>query len=267
MKLHTDTFFFDTELAKNLYAGFHSKRPEFRSHKDIIKNWWLICWAGQWADSNKVIGASVLSNKKRFAEDPTDDYHAVKTLYDQIKKAQVIIGHNMKKFDWKKFMARVTYHGLPPISMPLIIDTMLMAKAIAEYDSNSLSFLCSYHGLPNKATNRGNDLWNDIAIYALQKDYKKLRKCITEMVVYCGPDVIAVKALYEYLLPYAPPRFRLNQNLSHADGVDGCPCCKSDNLQSRGYALTTVGKYQKFQCQDCGSWSQGKKNLKKVSIK
>lgn len=267
MKMGPKLFFFDEEIAKNLYAKFPSKRPEYNGHKDIIKDWWMICWAGQWSDSKKVIGASVLDSKKRFFKDPTDDYYVIKTLYDQIKDADAIVGHNMKKFDWKKFMTRVTYYKMLPVAQPKIIDTMLMAKAIGSYDSDSLNFLCRYHGLPNKASNRGNDLWNDISIYALRREFKPLQECIKEMVTYCSPDVIAVRALYEFLLPYSPDRFRVNQNLYHADGIDGCPCCRSDNLQANGYRITLSGKYQRFKCLDCGSWSQGKKNLKKVMIK
>ena len=259
--------FFDTEIAKNLYAKFPSKRPEYTGYKDSIVDWWIICWAGQWSDSKRIIGTSVLDDYKRFKKNPTDDYHVIKELYDQIKEADAIIGHNMQKFDWMKFMARVTYHKMQPIDKPKIIDTMLMAKSIAAYDSNSLFFLCNFHGLPNKASNRGNDLWNDIAIYAMKHDLKNLEKCINEMVVYCKPDVTAVKALYEFLLPYAPARFRVNKNLYHADGIDGCPCCKSDHLQLRGHRMTMVGLYQRFQCQDCGAWSQSKKNEKRVSIK
>ena len=259
--------FFDTEIAKNLYAKFPSKRPEYNSHRDIIENWYIICAAWQWGDSKKVIGSSILDNLKRFHKNPTDDYHVIKTLYEQIKDADAIIGHNMAKFDWMKFMARVTYHKMRPIDRPKIIDTMLMAKAIGSYDSYSLGFLCERHGLPTKATNRGNDLWNDILVYSLRKDFKKLESCIKEMVKYCAPDVTAVKALYDFLLPYAPPRFRLNSNLFHIDGIDGCPCCGSDNIKPRGNRLTIVGVYQRFVCKDCGSWSQAKKNLKKVMIK
>lgn len=259
--------FFDEEIAKNLYAKFPSRRPEFTGYKDSIADWWMICWAAQWSDSKKIIGASVLDDNKSFIKDPTDDYHVIRKLYELIKDADVIVGHNMAKFDWKKFMARVTFHKMLPIDPPKIIDTMLMAKAIGSYDSYSLNFLCRYHGLPNKAPNRGNDLWNDVAIFALQKDLKNLRKCITEMVVYCAHDVTAVKALYEFLLPYAPQRFRINQNLFHADGVDGCPCCKGDKLQHRGYRMTITGKYERFQCMDCGSWSQGKRSVKQVRIK
>lgn len=259
--------FMDTEIAKNLYAKFPSRRPEYTGYKDSVVDWWIICYAAQWADSKKILSTSVLDNMSRFKKDPNDDYHVIKDLYDLIKDADALIGHNMQKFDWMKFMARVTYHKMPPIDRPKIIDTMLMAKAIAAYDSYSLNFLCGYHGLPNKVSNRGNELWNDIAIYSMRRDLKNLEKCIKEMVVYCKPDVTAVKALYDYLLPYAPARFRINQNLFHVDGVDGCPCCKSDNLEHRGYRITMTGKYARFRCNDCGSWSQVKKNEKRVKIK
>jgi len=265
LKLPKNIFFFDVELAKNLYAKFGSKRPEFLGHKDIISHWWMICWAGQWSDSKKVIGASVLDNKTRYNKEPTDDYHVIKTLYDQIKVADAIVGHNMAKFDWKKFMAQVTYYKMKPLQQPLILDTMNMAKAIGAYESNSLGFLCERHGLPNKVSNRGNDLWNDIAVYALRRDYKKLTPCIKEMVHYCGPDVTAVKALYEFLAPYAPSRFILNQNLHRLD--NGCPFCASDNLTISKHRITAAGKTVQYQCQDCGRYCSNNKNVKKVGFK
>ena len=37
-----------------------------------------------------------------------------------------------------------------------------------------------------------------------------------------------------------------------------CPKCGSENLQRRGFATTTVGKYQRYQCKDCGGWLRGR---------
>ena len=260
-------FFFDTEIAKSLYAKFPPKKPEFDGYTNIIRDWWIICWAGQWQDSKKVIGSSVIDDMRRFKRDPMDDYLPVTMLYEQLKDADAIIGHNMQKFDWKKFMARVTYHKLDPLDPPKVIDTYLMAKAIGEYSSNSLNYLCKYHKLPTKASNRGNDMWNDVVRHIIDRDLDAAKDVIQEVVDYCAPDVTAVKGLYEFLLPYAPQRFRVNQNLYHGENINGCPCCKSDNIIAKGYRITIVGKYQRFKCNDCGAWSQGKKNLKVVGIK
>lgn len=260
-------FFFDTEIAKSLYAKYPPKKPEFDSHKNIIKDWWIICWAGKWNDSKKIIGSSVLKNKSRFKKNPMDDYHPVKALYDQIKDADVIIGHNMANFDWKKFMARVTFHKLPAISKPKIIDTWQMAKAIGEYSSNSLEYLTKYHGLPTKAGNRGNDMWNDVIKYILSGDLKNAEKVIKEVVVYCGPDVTACEALYYFFLPYAPQRFNINSNLFRGDGIECCPKCSSTEFTARGFAYTITSKFQRFQCSECHGWFQSGKSVKRIKMR
>lgn len=267
MKFSPSVFFFDTEIAKSLYAKFPPRKPEYDSYHNVIRDWWIICWKGQWEDSKKIIGASVTDNEKRWKKDPMDDYHPVKELYEQVKDADVLVGHNMDKFDWMKFMARVTYHKMLPLAKPKIIDTWQMAKSIGQYTSNSLGYLTEHHGLATKASNRGNDMWNDVVRHIINRDDKAARAVIKEVMDYCGPDVTACKELYHFLLPYAPQRFRLNANLYRGEGVECCPVCEHEELMQRGYALTVTGKYPRYQCKKCGSWCQGKKSVAKVSLK
>ena len=35
-----------------------------------------------------------------------------------------------------------------------------------------------------------------------------------------------------------------------------CPKCGSDNIQMRGFAITSSKKYHRFQCQECGGWGR-----------
>ena len=47
-----------------------------------------------------------------------------------------------------------------------------------------------------------------------------------------------------------------------------CPTCGKPNLLSKGFRYTTTGAYQRYQCRDCGSWSQGSKQLREsVGVK
>jgi hypothetical protein len=40
---------------------------------------------------------------------------------------------------------------------------------------------------------------------------------------------------------------------------DVCDRCTSVNLRSEGFAFTQTGKYQRYQCRDCGKWGRSKK--------
>ena len=35
-----------------------------------------------------------------------------------------------------------------------------------------------------------------------------------------------------------------------------CPKCGSQHVNKRGFAETNVGKFQRYRCDDCGSWSR-----------
>lgn len=254
-KIAPKILFFDTEIAKSIYAKFPPKgRPEFDSYHNIIKDWWLICAAWKWNHSDKVEIVSVLSDPKRFKKNPTDDFHVVKTLYDEISKADALVGHNMEGFDWKKFYARVLYYDLPPLDKPKIIDTLRLAKSVAEFTSNSLDYITKYLKLPQKAHNRGNAMWNDVVKYIIEGNMAAAMEVIREVEVYCPPDVTACEALYYKLLPHVNNRYLVNMNV-YSEGKICCPKCGSTALIKRGPKPSGVHSYQ---CKDCKGYCNSK---------
>jgi transposase-like protein len=38
-----------------------------------------------------------------------------------------------------------------------------------------------------------------------------------------------------------------------------CPNCGSVDIERRGYAYTTVSRFQRFVCKSCGKWSRSNK--------
>ena len=72
---------------------------------------------------------------------------------------------------------------------------------------------------------------------------------------YAIKDTALLPRLYDVLLPWIKvPNVAV---FADDDGVQRCTHCQSGNLQSRGFAFTTTGKYRRYQCQDCGKWSRG----------
>ncbi len=193
---------------------------------------------------------------KRFKRDPFDDYHIVKTIHEVLSEADVIIGHNMQGFDWKKLMARIIYHNLPPLNPPKIIDTLKEARKF-KFTSNKLSSLCKHLGIEQKLEH-SKDMWLRI----LKGDQSAIR----EAVKYCRGDIVSTMALYKRLRPYMTTTV-VNQNLWRAKEIECCVACSSEHLKKNGFKVTTAGKFQAYLCMDCGKWMYGTKSIKRVSIK
>jgi hypothetical protein len=84
------------------------------------------------------------------------------------------------------------------------------------------------------------------------------REAIKEAIPYCRGDIPPLVDLYNVLRPYTPSRRLPNMNLWRGVGIECCPKCAGENLQSRGFSITLSGRYHRFQCLDCGGWCQGK---------
>jgi len=81
---------------------------------------------------------------------------------------------------------------------------------------------------------------------------------------YNKQDVVLLEKVYDKLLPWikSHPNHNLYDDVEHC-----CPNCGSGKLHRRGVARSIGGVYQRFQCTDCGSWSQGTKSEKSVTVK
>ncbi len=246
--------FLDTENAPNIgvFWGIHDQRI---SYKDIIHEWWLISGQWSWGDSKQVNTVSVLDDGKRFKKNFRDDYHVIKTLRDVISEADIIVGHNINGHDLKKIQAKVIEHKLPPIKMPKIVDTLQWAKKFG-FTSRKLSSLCEKLDLTHKLSHEAG-IFLDAALGC--------PTAIKKIVTYGKGDIPTVRDLYYRLRPYAPTH--PNMNLYRGTGVACCPKCSSTEFQKRGYRYTTVGKFQSYSCNECGTFFQDGKSIKRVEMR
>jgi len=247
----------DIEISFDIIATY-GLREQYHSPENIIQDWFMICFAWQWLDGDKVHAYSLLNDPKRFRADRTDDYAVVKRLHKLMSEADIVIGHNFDRFDWKKFYGKVMVYGLPPISKPLIVDTYKEAKKLAVFTSNKLDYLTKHFDVENLKQKHASDMWLKILLYGD-------RKAIREAVGYCKGDISATKDLYLRMRPYmeAHP----NLNLWRADGIECCTACNGTHLNKHKNKITRTGRYMQYQCQDCGKIMAGVKRVKAVSIK
>lgn len=173
-------------------------------------------------------------------------------LWEVLDRAEVVIGHNIQKFDRKKMNTFFAKCGLPPVSDYQIIDTLTEVKKNFALSSNRLGDVCEYFGLGKKAETGGIDLW-DAARLGDKKALVALEK-------YNKHDVTLVKLLYEFLLPWI--QNHPNVTLMTPRLTGGCPTCGSSKLKSYGRRYTKTQAYRRFRCLECGKFSRSRVALK-----
>lgn len=236
--------FWDIETSPLIVATFGLFDQNI-PYTSIIQDWFIICAAWKRLDEKKIRGCKITDNKSRFKKDHTDDYHVVKALYDFVSSVDILIAHNGDNFDWKKFMARVIKHGLPPIKKPILIDTLKVSRE-SKFTSNKLGNLAKHFGFPDKLPS-GMDMW----VKATQGD----KPAIEKMAKYNKGDIPPLEQLYLKLKPY----MKNHPNMNVFQDKPGCPRCGGTHIRRKGFEYSKTGKFQKYQCCSCGVWFQGKK--------
>ena len=182
------------------------------------------------------------------------DEKLVKKFYKIAVEADILVGHNGDGFDKKWLNTRLAYHKHPTLKHTITEDTLKQTRQQFALPSFKLDFLCKFFKIPGKlSTTTG--MWERVV-------FDNCRKSLTEMVAYCDQDVLILDKLYHRIYPYVNHKISLSVYNSEPTI---CPVCGSNNVQARGYQVTKTGKFQRYQCQDCGNWFRGGRNLIKDS--
>ena len=240
MNKKPSVLFFDIETMANLAYVWNLYETDVIS---VEKPWYVLSFAYKWL-GEKTIYAFSLPNFDGYEKDKTNDKELCRMMWKLLDEADVVVAHNGTAFDVKKMTAKFVQHGFPPPTPYQQIDTLTIAKKYFKFDSNKLDNLAQYLGIGQKVNTGGFELWEGCGVRDDKSAWKK-------MVQYNKHDVWLLEKIYKKFLPYITDH--PNYNLFTDRGV--CPNC-GGKLQSRGYALTRVTKYQRFQCQSCGAWSK-----------
>ena len=211
------------------------------SPNQILEHCDIMCFAAKWLDEDKVMYSGMPKEEKEVLKD-------INVLLDQ---ADIIVGHNLSKFDASKIRGRSLVHGLALPSPYKEIDTYQSARKEFGFDGNSLDYLTRVFGIAKKSDHKefpGFELW--LETLAGNK------RAWAEMKRYNIQDVISTEELYLKMRPYI--RNHPNVGVLMESDEIVCPKCGSEDNQRRGYAATNTGKYQRYQCQDCGGWHRSR---------
>lgn len=209
----------------------------------------VICWAAKW------IGKSGVEFRSDFHDGHTESIERIHALLDQ---ADIVVGYNSRSFDVKHLNREFVLAGMQPPSPYKQIDLLAEVRRNFKFASNKLDYVSQALDLGAKTKHSGQALWNACLVDKDPKAWDLMRK-------YNVQDVRLNELVYDRLLPWLK---HPNVNLYEIDAdKHRCPTCGQENLSRQGYALTTLGKYQRFKCRDCGTWSKSGNRIDVAAIR
>lgn len=174
----------------------------------------------------------------------------VKKLFECFDSADIIMGFNNKGFD-TKFANRyfIKYNTGRPSPFKQI-DVFKEWKKIARLSSNGLDAVNMYLDEKGKTDIKVGELWHDCIVNRDKKAYKLLES-------YNNQDVVLTYDLFKSILAYIDSSdVNLATLMQHPLA---CPRCGYvGSFEDHGYAYSQVGRYNQYQCCNCGSIVQGR---------
>lgn len=199
-----------------------------------IKPFTILSVAYQWVgESVKVIACDVMSERG-----------LLRRLWKLLDQAEIVVAHNGDSFDIKKINTRFIVYEMPPYSPIQTVDTKIVAKSVAGFDSNALNNLGIDMSEGEKIKHRGFDMWEG-CMAGNKRDWEDMKR-------YNMKDVELLHRIYLRLRPWMKrhPRTSVESVCNH---------CGSKDSQRRGFMISAAGiKYQRIRCK-CGAWRKGEK--------
>ncbi|MGI5245457.1 ribonuclease H-like domain-containing protein [Dactylosporangium sp. CA-139066] len=200
----------------------------------------VMCFAAKWQGQK---GIEFYSEHHHGRQEMVEQAHRLLT------EADVVAHYNGKRFDIPHLNREFVIAGMMPPAPYQQLDFLEVVKRRFRMASNKLEWVSQALGIGAKVKHQGHEMWT----LCLAGDPKAWR----EMEKYNKQDVALLEELHRVLLPWITthPNRRL-----YGDG-EGCPNCGSADLRREGFAYTQVGRFQRYQCRACGTWSrEGKRH-------
>lgn len=212
-----------------------------------VRPWFMMSFSYKWRGEKK-IHYHCLADYPNFHKDIHDDRALVADLHRLIySKADCLVAHNGDRFDQRKTKARFLRHGLLPPPPIKTIDTLKIARRVFKLDSNRLNDIGEYLGLGGKYVTK-KDLW--------LRCYNGDRVAYREMGTYNKRDVDLLEQVHDRISCWNP-------NPPVLMSGECCPSCQSFNVNRRGWNIAKKSRAARMQCQDCGQWFCGKREMVK----
>jgi len=240
-------FYVDIETSTMIFRAF-SPKNDYIPHRNMIKDWFVISWAGQWVGDNKIISDVVTPSEAL----ERDDRRISLSLWEIFNKADILVAHNGDRFDIKKMNYRFCFaHNLAPPLPYRSIDTLKNMRSSFSASYNALDFLAG-HGMKIPAKLKtGFELW----VACENGD----QEALSMMDLYCRNDIKIGLALYNKTAPWVKGGVNL---ALYGDLKDqSCPRCGEVIVENDKIATTGANAFTTYRCVSCGHTGRTKNSI------
>lgn len=228
-------------------------------HHRITKHPFIICYSAKWLFEDGIINDIVTPQE---ATDRNDE-RIMNPVWSLLNEADVVIGHNMNKFDRRKLNARFFIHKMLPPSQYKIIDTLIESRKAFAFASHKLDYI-------SQLISNQEKIKTDISLWDGCEAGDPIE--LAKMQVYCDKDVYLLEDAYLEMRPW----IRSHPNLALFVESDGkfapyiCPVCAEEIDQETikwDYShTTTISKFKAFR-HSCGAFVHTRNSHKVAVIK
>jgi predicted RNA-binding Zn-ribbon protein involved in translation (DUF1610 family) len=199
----------------------------------LTESSYMLCYCAKWLGEDEVFFASThkMSTKKML-----------KGIHKLLDEADAVIHYNGARFDIPVLNKEFLLSGILPPSPYKQVDLYKTVKSKFKFVSNKLDYVVEALGIGKKKETNFK-LWvdcmkNDPVAWKTMEDYNK-------------HDVVLLEGLYDVLLPWITNHPNVG---AYQDDKQVCPNCGGQHFQKRGYSTATLVQYQRYRCNDCGTW-------------
>ena len=236
------------DIETSLIEGrFWRLGKQYIGFNQIIEDWFILGYSAKWLFSDTTISDFVIGKEAV----KKDDKRIMVSLHKLVSEADVIIGHNIKKFDMPKIKTRFFLNGLKPPMPYQLLDTLSVARKEFAFSSNALNYLGKLM-LSKEKLHTDYDLW--------LRCEKGDQDALDYMDKYCIKDTDLLEEVYIELRPWISS----HPNLPVIMGAKE-PCCINcgcfEFTEEEGYYPTPQNRYEAVRCKECGAISHKKKSI------
>lgn len=178
-----------------------------------------------------------------------NDKATIEAMVEVLDRADFVVGHFASKFDVPWILGQAAIHGIKPPSPFKVIDTRNEIKKAFFFPSYKLEYLARVFGCAEKDAHKafpGHELWAE-CLKGNDKAWKEMEEYNIQDVETTEELYLKTRAFYK-----GHPNFGV-----YAEGDRPvCPTCGSEHIHFRGYAYSSISKFRRFQCQECGDWGR-----------
>jgi hypothetical protein len=225
----------------------------------ILRDWHILTWSGKWLFEDEVFSMKI--TKKEILRE--DDSRIVKGLWKALDEADIVIAHNLKKFDKRVAQTRFFKYDLKFPSHYQVIDTLATARTEFKITSNRLDYIARrFLGIEGKAP-----LPSGAQLECIGNPFKGIppnMEMVAKLDEYCDQDVRVLEDVYLFLRGY----IKNHPNMALWDNTDSpiCKACGHDKFDMIGDYTTIVNTYHGYRCKNCGSVHRSRRPIENSKL-